>query len=154
MSFDPIHEIFTGDIKQVHKFFFHKKFRQKFVPWQKFLPKREFSSFEKGGKSVDSQQIYTYVIEILKYVSNVLENTEKSIYLQFGRFRWPESADPADLTKSENFMFFDFLRSFYVHFPHCKFDEYRILGWNYNAENDHFTWNLAHFTVKFDHFTL
>ena len=73
---------------------------------------REFSSFEKGGKSVDSQQIYTYVIEILKYVSNVLENTEKSIYLQFGRFRWLESADPADLIKSENFMFFDFFRSF------------------------------------------
>ena len=112
MSFDPIHEIFTGDTKQVHKFFFRKKFWQKFLPWQKFVPKREFLSFEKGGKSVDSQQIYTYVIEILKYVSNVLENTEKSIYLQFGRFRWPESADPADLTKAENFIIFDFLLSF------------------------------------------
>ena len=90
----------------------------------------------------------------MTHVSHDLKSVLKSIYLQFGRFRWPESADPADLTKSENFMFFDFLRSFYVHFQHCKFDEYRLLGSNYNAENDHFTWNLAHFTVKFDHFTL
>ena len=45
-------------------------------------------------------------------MSEGLENTEQSIYPQFGRFRWPESADPADLTKSENFMFFDFLGDF------------------------------------------
>ena len=134
--------------------FFAPKILVEISTMTKFLPKREFSNFEKGGKSINSQQICSYVIEMLKFVSNVLENTEKSIYLQFGRFRWPESADPADLTKSENFMFFDFLRSFYVHFPHCKFDEYRILGWNYNAENNHFTWNLAHFTAKLDHFTL
>ena len=107
MSFDPIHEMFIGDVKEAYKFFSAKNFGRNFYH-DKNLPKREFLSFEKGGKSVDSQQIYTYVIEILEYVSNVLENTEKSIYLQFGRFRWPESADPADLTKSENFMFFDF----------------------------------------------
>ena len=154
MSFDLIHKIFTGDLKKVYKFFFREKFWQKFLPSQKFLPKHGFSKFQKCEKKVDNPQKYSHIDEIWKYVSQDLEKGQKSIYPQFGRFRWPESADPADLTKSENFIFFDFLRSFYVHFPHCKVDEYRILGWNYNAENDHFTWNLAHFTVKFDHFTL
>ena len=41
-------------------------------------------------------------------MSNDLESVLKSIYLQFGLFKWPESADPADLTKSENYMFFNF----------------------------------------------
>ena len=69
-------------------------------------------------------------------MSEGLENTEKSIYPQFGRFRWPESAD---LTKSENFIFFNFLRSFFVHFLHCNFYEYQNLDLDYYAENDHFT---------------
>ena len=127
--------------------FFRRKLWQKLLPSQKFLPKYGFSSFQKSQKMVDNPQKSTHIDGIWICVSEDLENSEKSIYPQFGRFRWPESAD---LTKSENFMFFDFLRSFYVHFPHCKFDEYRISGWNYNAENDHFTWNLAHFTAKFE----
>ena len=124
MSFYSIHKIFIGDLKKEYNFFFRKKFWQKFLPSQKFLPKYVFSSFEKVQKMVVNPQISTHIDDISIYVSEGLENTEKSIYPQFGRFRWPESADPADLTKSENFMIFDFSRSFYVHFPHCKIDEY------------------------------
>ena len=87
-----------------------------------------------------------------KYVFQ--ENSEKSIYPQFGRFRWPESADLADLTKFENFIFFDFLRSFFVHFMHCNFCENQNMNLNYHAENDHFTSISLHFTTKFHHFAL
>ena len=73
-----------------------------------------------------------------KYVFQDLENSEKSIYPQFGRFRWPESADLADLIKSENFIFFDFLGSILSHFMHCKFHEHCKVVNIYNAEKDKF----------------
>ena len=154
MSFHPIQEIFTGDLKEVYKFFFRKKFWQKFLPSQKFLPKHGFSNFQKCGKMVDNPQKYSHMTDNWKYVSQGLENTEKSIYSQFGRFRWPESADPADLTKSENFIFFDFLRSFFVHFMHCNFHEKQNVELNHHAENDHFASIPLHFTTKPDHSTL
>ena len=119
MSFHSIHKIFIGDLKKEYNFFFRKKFWQKFLPSQKFLKKHGFSSFQKCGKMVDNPQKSIHRDDIYIYVSEGLENTEKSTYPQFGLFRWTESADPTDLTKSENFIFFDFLRSFYVHFPHC-----------------------------------
>ena len=154
MSFDSIHEIFTGDLKEAYKFFFRKKFWQKFLPSQKFLPKHGFSTFQKGGKKVDNPQKYSHMTEDKKYVFQDLENSLKSIYPQFGRFRWPESADLADLTKFENFIFFDFLRSFFVHFMHCNVCENQNMNLNYHAENDHFTSISLHFTTKSHHFTL
>ena len=120
MSFDPIHEIFTGDLKEAYKLFFRKKFWQEFLQSHKFLPKHGFSTFQKGGKKVDNPQKYSHMTEDKKYVFQDLENFLKSICPQFGRFRWPESAD---LTKFENFIFVDFLRSFFVHFMHCNFCE-------------------------------
>ena len=50
MSFDPIHEIFTGDTKQVHKIFFRKKFWHKFLRWQKFHPQTWIFEFWKRWK--------------------------------------------------------------------------------------------------------
>ena len=67
-----------------------------------------------------------------------LEKGKKSIYSQFGRFRWPESADLADLIKTENFIFFDFLGSILAHFMHSKFHEYFKVVKIYNAEKDEF----------------
>ena len=61
---------------------------------------------------VDKSQKATHIDGIWIYVSEDLEKGQKAIYPQFGRFRWPESANPADLTKSENVMFFDFLLMF------------------------------------------
>ena len=87
-------------------------------------------------------------------MSHDLKSGLKSIYLQFGRFRWPESADPADLIKSENFIFFDFLRSILIHFMHCKFHEYWKVVQIYNAEKDDFWWILHTFPSLFIHFTL
>ena len=151
MSFHPIHKIFIGDLKEEYNFFFRKKFWQKFLPSQKFLPKHGFSKFQKCEKKVDNPQKYSHMDEIWKYVSQDLENTEKSIYPQFGQFRWPESAD---LTKSENFIFFDVLSAFFVHFMHCNIHEYQNLDLNYHAENDRFTSISQHFTTKTGHFTL
>ena len=54
-------------------------------------------------------------------MSHDLENVLTSIDIQFGRFRWPESADVADLIKSENFILFDFLGSIVAYFMLVNF---------------------------------
>ena len=83
----------------------------------------------------DDPQKYGHANEFMTHLSHDLKSVLKSIYLQFGRFRWPESAD---LIKSENFIFFDFLGSILAHFMHCKFHEHCKVVNIYNAEKDKF----------------
>ena len=147
ISSSPIDEIFIVE-RKVHKFFSAKKFDWNFYHRRNFCQNVIFRGFKNAKKW---PMIHKSMATPMKswHMCPTISKALKSICLQFGRFRWPESAD---LIKSENFIFFDFLRSILIHFMHCKFHEYWKMLQIYNAEKDDFWWILHTFPLLFIHF--